>query len=95
MNNKITNQVCTNCKYFQRFYVIGMGGAFRPTMDGRCIHSKADSKLSAKHIQKKEGCDLWQPYELKKLLLQYCIEERIERINKYVEEILAVLHNVE
>lgn len=95
MNNENLSNVCTNCKYFQRFYVLGLGGAFRPTMEGRCIHLKTDDKSSAKHIHKNEGCDLWQPYELQKLFLQYCIEERVERIYKYVEEILAILRNVE
>lgn len=94
MNDKLS-MVCTNCKYFQRFYVIGLGGAFRPTMEGRCIHLKAENKLSAKHIQKNEGCVLWQPYELQKLRLQYCMQERMERVCNYVEEILAVLRNVE
>ena len=95
MNTEETKQTCTNCKYFQRFYIIGPSGAFRPTLEGRCMCSKINNKLLAKHVKRNEGCDLWQPYELQKLNIQYCMQERVERIYKYVKEILTILRDME
>ena len=92
---KNENQVCANCKYFKQHYVMADSGTFITTRMGHCVNGKVSNYVSAKHVQKNEGCDLWQSYELQKLHLQYCIEERVERVCKYIEEILAILRNVE
>ena len=94
MKNEYKATTCTNCKYFQRYYIIGCGNAFRPTSMGRCINSNVARSLSNKHIQKDEGCDLWQPYELKKLNIQYCTEIRLQRISQDVADVLAILRDI-
>lgn len=94
MDNKDNTTSCGNCKYFQRYYVIGYERAFRPTSLGRCINPNIAKSLSNKHIQKNDGCDLWQPYELQKLNIQYCTELRLQRISQDLEDVLAVLRDI-
>lgn len=92
--SKNNTATCLNCKYFQRYYIIGYDGTFKPTTLGRCINSKVAKSLSNKHIQKDDGCDLWQPYELQRLHIQYCTELRLQRIVKDVIDVLTVLRDI-
>ena len=85
---------CLNCKYFQRYYVIGYDGTFRPTALGCCTNYKVAKSLSNKRVKNDEGCDLWQPYELQKLKMQYCMEFRLQRIEKDVIDVLTVLRDI-
>ena len=95
MNNENIAMTCTNCKYFQRYYVIGTDCSFKPTALGHCIHSKINCKVADKHVRKDEGCELWQPYELQKLYRQYGVEILLSRIDATMDSILALLRDAE
>ena len=94
MDEKYKTITCTNCKYFQRYYVIGCGNTFNPTTLGHCINFKIAKGLSNKHVKKNQGCDLWQSYELQKLSIQYCTEIRLQRISKDIADVLAILREI-
>ena len=94
MDEKYKESTCLNCKYFQRYFIIGCDGAFRPTALGRCTNYKVAKSISSKRVKSDEGCDLWQPYELQKLKIQYCMELRLQRINKDVVDVLTVLRDI-
>lgn len=87
-------KTCQNCKYFQRYYVISHTSLIS-TNKGFCINLDMNVKLSAKHIQKNESCDLWQPYELAQLQRQYNTEQLLININKKIEDLLAILRDAE
>lgn len=95
MNTENTPKVCTNCKYFLRYYVIGVDCTFTPTALGHCINLKVSKGISTKRVNKNVGCDLWQPYELQKLSIQYGIEERLQFYCRKIEELLIALRDVE
>ncbi len=94
MDEKCNATICSNCKYFQRYYVLGCSRTFKPTQLGRCVNTDIAQSLSTKHIRKDDGCDLWQPYELQKLNIQYSLELRLQTIGNDVADILAVLRDV-
>lgn len=94
MDNKDNTTICTNCKYFQRYYVIGYQRAFRPTSLGHCINPNVAKSISNRRIQNDEGCDLWQSYELQRLSIQYCAEIRLQRISQDIADVLAVLRDI-
>lgn len=94
MNKDDSKQVCTNCKHYKQHYIIS-SGAFMPIHKGHCTHAKTNIKISAKHVDKDEGCELWQSYELQKLEQQYMIEQKLADIHKKVWEMLEVLRNIE
>lgn len=95
MTNENTTRACSNCKYFQRYYVIGCNNRFMPTSLGCCKNFKVTKAISTQRVKKDEGCELWQPYELQKLVFQYSIEEKLQDINKTLENILALLRDAE
>ena len=95
MSKKENETTCTNCKYFQNFYVIGYDCTFKRTSLGRCVNCKVANSVSSKRVKKDEGCDLWKPRELRTLQIQYGAEKRLEYYLKIVVDLLAVLHNVE
>ena len=88
-------RVCSNCKYFRRHYVVNNIGTLSPTAVGHCVHLKIKDSVSAKHVRKDEGCELWQPYELQKLNVQYSMEQSLQNISDKVGEMLAVLRDAE
>lgn len=86
---------CTNCKYFKRHYIISTTCLFSSAGTGHCSNSKTKRNISDKHVKRNEGCELWQPYELQKLRIQYGIEQHLSKISETIENILAVLRNVD
>lgn len=95
MNNDNTTKTCTNCKYFRRHYVIGDRGSLIETSVGHCANCNIADIIAAKHVRKDEGCELWQPYELQKLNIQYGIELSLQDIDKNVNKILSILRAIE
>lgn len=95
MNNENEKQVCTNCKYYKRHYILDDNGRFYGTCKGHCVHLKVNSLTAAKHVKRNEGCVLWQPYELQKLEVEYGVELRLERILREIADVLAVLRDAE
>ena len=93
MDKEYNAATCSNCKYFQRYYVIGCTRKFTPTSLGRCVNTNIARSLSNKHVQKDDGCDLWQSFELQKLCIQYSLELRLERISQDVADVLEVLRD--
>lgn len=92
----MTNQnVCSNCKYFQNYYVIGCDYTFKKTKLGRCINSEIAKSISSKRVKKDAGCDLWQPYKFQTLNIKYGAEKRLEYYLKIVVNLLAALNNAE
>lgn len=90
--NDNTPKTCTNCKYFSQYYVIAYDRRFKPAQGGFCSHLEVKAKT--KYTKKNLGCELWQPYELKKLEIQYSIEERLQTACKNIEDCIAVLRDV-
>ena len=95
MDEKAIVQTCTNCKYFRRHYVISDRGFLLYTHKGHCANGKIKDSIAVKHVRKDEGCDLWQPYELQKLHIQYGIEQSLQSIDQKVKQILAILRAIE
>lgn len=95
MNNNNSKQVCTNCKYFQRYYIIASDCTFKATALGHCVNLKVSKPISSKRVKKDEGCDLWQPYELQKLRVKYGVEQGIQFYGKIVEDLLVAFYNIE
>lgn len=95
MGNESTKRICSNCKYFKRHYIVNNIGTLTATAMGHCVHLKIKDSVSAKHIRKDEGCELWQPYELQKLNRQYRIEQNLQDISDRAGEILTILRDVE
>lgn len=94
MDEKHNATTCSNCKYYQRYYVIGFTHTFTPTSLWRCINADIAKSLSNKHVRKDEGCELWQSFELQKLSIQYCAELRLQRISKDIADVLTVLRDI-
>lgn len=88
-------EICQNCKYFKRYYIISATLSFVATEKGFCTNIMLNNKVSSKYIRKKEGCYLWQPYELEKLKQQYLIEKLLIKIDKQIENILAIIRDIE
>lgn len=95
MNNENTKRVCSNCKYFKRHYIVNNTGTLTATATGKCIHFEIKDSVSAKHVRRDEGCDLWQPYELQKLNVQYRIEQNLQNISDKAGEMLAILRDID
>lgn len=95
MSTKENKTTCSNCKYFKRHYVVSATGLFSAIGTGHCANADIKRNLSDKHTLKNEGCDLWQPYELQKLRVQYGIEQYLIRISETIDNILAVLRDAE
>lgn len=93
MNNE--KRVCSNCKYFQRYYIISYNYTFKPTPLGDCSNINLRNSLSARHIRKDEGCDLWQPYELQKLKIEYGARQQLQKLYQAIEETIVVLRDAE
>lgn len=86
-------EVCTNCKYFSRYYVLMPNLRFYPTSEGFCLHVKTNSQIAKNTVRKNEGCDLWQSEELLKLERQYKTEILLNEMLKRIEELLAVVRD--
>ena len=95
MNTKDCEYTCSNCKYFQNYFVIGCDYTFKKTQLGRCINLEVAKSISSKRVKKDEGCDLWKPCELRTLQIQYGAEKRLEYYLKIVVNLLAALNNAE
>lgn len=95
MNKNDSKTACSNCKYFRRHYIVDDMGTLFATARGHCVHLKINNGVSAKHVRKDEGCELWQPYELQKLKIKYGMEQRLQNISDKVGEMLAVLREME
>lgn len=95
MKSNNTKQLCTNCKYFSRHYIIDNSGALIATYMGHCVHVEKPNRIAMKHTLNNEGCFLWQPHELHKLEVKYGIEQSLQKISDKVAEMLAVLRNIE
>lgn len=89
------NRVCTNCKYFQRYYVISAGFRFSPTHKGFCANGNVNANLSKRLVLKNAGCDLWQSEELQKLNHDYRMEMAMDRAFATLEEIRNYLRDAE
>lgn len=95
MNKELNTTSCSNCKYYKRHYVVHDRGFLIYTHKGHCANPNIKDSVSARHVKKDEGCALWQPLELQKLSIQYGIEQSLQNISDKVNEILAVLRDVE
>ena len=94
MDEKNNAEKCSNCKYFQRYYVIGCDRTYSPTRQGRCININISKTLSKKHVKNDNACDLWLPYELKKLNIHYTMEKKIKKICNDLSSILEILRDI-
>lgn len=94
MCEKCEATTCSNCRYFQRYYVIGADRTFKPTSLGHCVNTNIAKSLSNRRVKKDDGCDLWRPYELQKISIQYCTEQRLQRIAKDLTDVLAILRDI-
>lgn len=95
MNEKDKAQVCSNCKYFQRYYVISCGFRFKPTTKGYCGNGKVNCNAAKKLVRADAGCDLWQSEELRKLSGGYCVESALDKSAELLEEIRDYLRDGE
>lgn len=95
MNNEAATRVCTNCKYFQRYYVIASGFRFKPTIKGFCSDHKVNANISKRLVRTNVGCDLWQSEELQKLGHRYNMEITLNKAVETLEEIRDYLKDGE
>ena len=95
MTKKECPENCKNCKHFQRYYVISATLSFTPTGDGFCTNYLLKNNLAQKHVQKNEGCELWQPYELKKLKQKYYMEQLLIETLKKIGTLLILFNDEE
>lgn len=93
MNDKAAARVCSNCKYFQRYYVISSKFRFTPTKKGFCCNCKVNDNISKKLVKTDVGCDLWQSEELRKLSRSYSVEAALYKTLELLEEIRDYLRD--
>lgn len=89
------NKTCLNCKYFSQYYVLGVTMRFSPTRKGFCSNAQVKDVVCKQCLKKNTECDLWQPRELQKLKEQYCVELKLQLISEQLDDVIALLRDVE
>lgn len=95
MRIRSDDKTCINCKHFSRYYVLNASLRFAPTNKGFCGSGKVPDGAVKKYIRQNVACDMWQPRELKKLKEHYGIELKLQIVKEQLDDIIALLRDVE
>ena len=86
-------KICKNCKYYLEHYI--KEETFLLPIGGHCINRELNGRYAKNKFQLHENCSYWERAESLKELRRKCIKEKLERMQKSLEEIEPILKDEE